>query len=317
MNLRGFFVGGVSAVCFLVIAAGVGFSARCAAAAETQAAEDQKLLDAWRKLSDEEALVAGARNAAALGFAVHNYAADHDGKLPPIAVPNSELPFEKRLSGLVLLLPYIGQRREDLSDERWDYRRKASGVTPDVIRQAMQLYGKIDLKKAWDAPENLEAARTVFPVFLAPKSGPLRDKNGFAVSHFAFVRGFHGVDDGAYTEEGVAFSDIVDGTVKTLGIGQIKTELGPWIAAGLSTARYVYKPDDENAEPSFGGPFSEGWLVSFVDGSPYFLLAPELTSDGLRQLTTRGSSQPAPDGYRYQPLDDDDRHKMMEFLNSK
>ncbi|HTM55392.1 MAG TPA: hypothetical protein VL175_15285 [Pirellulales bacterium] len=314
MNLRGFFVGGVSAVCFLVFAAGLDFSARFAAAEEAQTGEDQKLLDAWRKLSDEEALVAGARNTAALGFAVHSYAADHDGKLPPIAVPNPGLPFERRLSGLVLLLPYIGQRPDYVSDEDLELHRKIHGVTQDVIHQAMQLYRKIDLKKSWDAPENLEAARTVFPVFLAPKSAPLREKNGFAVSHFAFVRGFHGVDDGAYTEEAVAISDIADGTSATLGIGQIHTDLGPWIAAGTSTARYVYKPDDENAEPSFGGPFSQGWLVSFVDASPYFLDAQELTSDSLRQLTTRDSRQLSPDGYRYRPLDDEDRHRLMEYL---
>lgn len=314
MNLRTILVGGAAAVCFLACAAVFDFPLLRSAAQEIQTAEDQKQLDAWRKLSDEEALVAGARNVAALGFAVHNYAAAHEGRLPPIAVPNAELPFEKRLSGLVLLLPYIGERPDYVSDENLPSHRKFHDVDQATMQQAKQLYRKIDLKKAWDAPENLEAARTVLSVFLAPKSAPIRDKNGFAVSHFAFVRGFHGADNGAYTEEGIAFSEIVDGTSQTIGIGQIRTQLGPWTAAGSSTSRYVYLPADETAQPRFGGPFSQGMLVSFVDAAPYFLLTETIAEDDLRQLTTRDDREVAPSGFRYQPLDEEDRQRLMEYL---
>jgi hypothetical protein len=316
MNMPAILVGGLAAVGYLAAAAVFEVAALPAAAQEIQTAEDQKQLEAWRKLSDEESLVAGARNVAALGFAVHNYAADHEGKLPPIAVPNAVLPFEKRLSGLVLLLPYIGQRPDYISDEDWPRHRQLYGVDQTTIEQARQLAGKIDLTKAWDAAENLEAARTVLSVFLAPKSGPMRDKNGFAVSHFAFVRGFHGADNGAYTEDGVAVSDIVDGTSQTIGIGQIRHDLGPWTAAGSSTSRSMYTPADETLRPRFGGSFRQGFLVNFVDAAPYFLVTETIPEDDLRELTTRDNRQVSPDGYRYRPLDDEDRQRLMDYLKA-
>jgi hypothetical protein len=309
-------VRGLAAFGYLAAAAVLDIAGLPAAAQEIQTAEDQKQIEAWRKLSDEDALVVGARNVAALGFAVHNYAADHEGKLPPIAAPNAELPFEKRLSGLVLLLPYIGQRPDYISDEDWPRHRKLYGLDQATIEQARQLADKIDLKKAWDSPENLEAARTVFPVFLVPKSGPMRDKNGFGVSHFAFVRGFHGVDNGAYTEDGVAVSDIVDGTSQTIGIGQINSALGPWIAAGSSTSRSMYMPADETPEPRFGGSFRQGFLVNFVDAAPYFLATETIREDDLRELTTRDNRRVAPNGHRYRPLDDEDRLRLMENLRA-
>lgn len=314
MMSRTILVGPVAAACFLACCVVLHLLSLPAAAQEIQTAEDQKQLEAWRKLSDEEALVAGTRNVAALGFAVHNYAAANQGKLPPIAVPNAELPFEKRLSGLVLLLPYIGERPDYISDGELPGHRKIHSVDQATMEQAKQLYKNIDLEKAWDAPENLEAARTVFSVFLAPKSGPMRDKNGFAVSHFAFVRGFHGADNGAYNEEGVALSDIVDGTSQTIGIGQIRSELGPWIAAGGSTSRYMYLPNDETTQPRFGGPFGQGWLVTFVDASPCFLATERIPEGDLRRLTTRDDRDVAPIGYRYRPLDDEDRQRLMEYL---
>jgi hypothetical protein len=284
------------------------------AAQEVQMPEDQGRLDAWRKMSEEVATVAAARNLAALGFAVHNYADANGGKIPPIAVPNPALPFEKRLSGLVLLLPYIGQRPSYVSDEDWPRHRKLYGVDEAVIRQAKRAYQKIDLAKAWDDPINLGVARTVLPVFLAPKSAAMRDEQGFAVSHFAFVRGFGGVDDGAYTEKGVAITEIVDGTSATMGIGQIATNLGPWLAAGSSTSRYVFAPQDKTNQAGFSGPYRQGWLVGFVDAAPYFLATENILPRELHPLVTRAGGEVVDRAWLYRPLDPNDRERLMLYL---
>lgn len=109
-------------------------------------------------------------------------------------------------------------------------------------------------------------------------------------------------------------ADIVDGTSQTIGIGQIRSELGPWTAAGSSTSRYMYLPADETNEPRFGGPFSQGFLVNFVDAAPNFLLTETIAEVDLRQLTGRADREVAPNGYRYQPLDEEDRQRLMEYL---
>ena len=73
-----------------------------AAAAEAQGDESAKtpkrptLLQQWESLSDEEADAITVRRLRALAVAVHLYADEHDGQLPPPAVPNAALPPEKR-----------------------------------------------------------------------------------------------------------------------------------------------------------------------------------------------------------------------------
>jgi len=283
-------------------------------AQEIQTPEDQKVLDAWHKLSDKEAIIVGARNLAALGFAVHNYADVHDGRTPPVAVPNPNVPFEKRLSGLVLLLPYIGQRPRYVSDEDWPLHRQRYGVDQAVVKQIQRVHKKIDLKKAWDDPANEEAAREVLPIFLVPKSAPMRDHYGYAVSHFALVRGFGGVDNGGFDEQGVALSDVVDGTVDTIGFGQIRTQLGPWLAAGSSTSRYVYFRPDEPRFPTLAGPWGQGYLVGLLDASPAFLVTETIPEAELRRFVGRADREPVERAFLYRPLDEQDLEQLMKHL---
>ncbi len=67
--------------------------------------QDPGLPDEWRTLNDAEKDRITKRHLHALIFAVHCYADANEGLLPPAAVPNPDLPADKRLSGLVLLLP--------------------------------------------------------------------------------------------------------------------------------------------------------------------------------------------------------------------
>ncbi len=172
--------------------------------------------------------------------AMHKYHDAH-ASLPPAVVPNPALPPERRLSGFVLLLPFL-----DATDFPNDGNEGPRFFDRELSAMAKTLHETIDIQKAWDDPVNLKAARTVVPAFLAP-GNPFRDKNGYAVSHFAFVRGAVGKDDGAFNDTvGVTFVNaaevIADGSVNTLALGQINDELGPWTAAGFSTGRHAYHP---------------------------------------------------------------------------
>jgi Protein of unknown function (DUF1559) len=197
----------------------------------------------WNSLSKKQAAATARRHLHGLVRAAHRYHAAH-GSLPPAVVPNRKLPGGKRLSGLVLLLPYFGAKS-------WIEKDKPC-FTKEEVKFARDLYKSIDLTKAWDDPKNLKAAKTIVPAFLAPQSGMHRDENGYAVSHFAFVQGSEKGLDGAFPgDKGVKFSEIKDGTVQTLAIGQIANDLGPWLAEGLSTARQFFPPTKKHSG-SFG-----------------------------------------------------------------
>jgi hypothetical protein len=211
--------------------------------------------------------------------AVLSYADEHEGRLPPVAVPNSELPEEKRLSGLVLLLPYLGARPTSryMSDKAWEKQRDVLEDS-ELAKRAREVYGRIDLKKSWDDPANDEAARSIVWEFLVPGFGSPRNKQGYAVSNIAFVQGFAGVysspgTDGAFDATGVKMSQIRDGISQTLGLGQIYTKVGPWIAAGTSTSRFLYGFNDRVRlhKATFGSRDGVAGYFSWVDADVVFL----------------------------------------------
>ena len=135
----------------------------------------------WKQLQNVEAANIARQHIHGLVRATHAYYDKH-GTLPPAVVPNPKLPAGKRLSGLVLLLPYL--------DAKLTYdKRPIRCFDPDVVKLANQVYTSIDLTRAWDDPVNMQAAKTIIPAFLSPQSGKFRDEQGFAVTHFAFVQG--------------------------------------------------------------------------------------------------------------------------------
>ncbi len=113
------------------------------------------------KVSEKD--LATQRHLRAIAQAIHAYADANGGNLPPATIPNPNLPPEKRLSGFVAILPYLGIRPSfiDANDAEWNAWHADNA-------QAKALYSKIDLTKAWDDPANAEAARTIVPAFLSP-----------------------------------------------------------------------------------------------------------------------------------------------------
>lgn len=251
--------------------------------------EEAALKAAWQELNDDDAAVVTLRHLRGLVRAAHKYHDVH-GSLPPAIVPNPDLPPEKRLSGFVLLLPHL-----NAADFPLENKVGKRFFDDALAEKALELYESIDLKKAWDDPANDQAARTILPAFLLPAGKPFRDVNGYAVSHIAFVRGAKGEDDGAFNEtEGITYLNaekiIADGTVNTLAFGQISDQLGPWIAAGTSTARYAYHPSDQFTAPTFGSGRLGCYFVN-CDSSAYFLDVDKTDAETFHALATRAGGE--------------------------
>jgi hypothetical protein len=255
--------------------------------------DEHEVISRLKSLSVDEADLLTAHHLRAIGMALHGYVAAHNLELPPSAVPNAKLSPEKRLSGLVLLLPYFETRpsyyKKD-DDPNWLKTR----LDPKQAASAATLYKSIDLTKAWDDPVNLKAARTIVPVFLVPGPGPYYDKHGFAVTNFAFVRGYGNEENGAFPEKGNVYvldptgkKDVIgDGTSTTLGIGQVTEALGPWIAAGSSTSRFLDGPNSP-----FGSRYGRAAYFANCDGFVFFLDLDATDSSILKAMVTRGGGE--------------------------
>ena len=253
--------------------------------------DEAELQTQWTGLDDQQAGQIIRDNLNALVRATHAYY-DAKGVLPPAVVPNAAIPAEKRLSGLVLLLPYL-RPLAHAHDGKEGLEKTAADP---LATMAQTLFKSIDLTKGWDDPANIKAANTIVPFFLAPGSAPFRDQNGYATTHFAFVRGVQGSENGAFPEAGgVTFmggkAPIADGTSKTLAIGQIQDALGPWTAAGLSTARYVYHPSDRSTAATFGGPLAGACYFATCDGYVFFLDIAKTPARTVYAYTTRAGGE--------------------------
>ena len=157
-------------------------------------------------------------------------------------------------------------------------------------KSARDFADRIDLSKAWDDPANVAAGKTIVWEFLAPGEVTVRNEQGFAVSHFAMVRGSNGLDNGMFPDDGhsqLVIPDIKDGTVNTLALGQIKTKLGPWIAAGTSTARFFYPPTAQSQTPGFCSQHVDAAYFANGDGFTYFLDMSATNSEALVALAGR------------------------------
>jgi hypothetical protein len=89
-------------------------------------------------------------------------------------------------------------------------------------------------------------------------------------------------------------ADITDGTVNTLGIGQIHDHFGPWIAAGTSTARHVYHPTEKSPEPTFGSRFGTACYFATCDAAVHFFDMAKVSPEVLHNLAMRADGNPAP-----------------------
>lgn len=242
--------------------------------------DDAAITAKWNELDQAERDKIALRNLHGLVRAIHKYHDVH-GTFPPTEVPNSELPPEKRLSGFVLLLPYLGEATYLWQGE--DGPRVFDRLSAE---SAKDLYRSIDLTKAWDDPVNLRVARTLVPALLLPGVNTLRDPDGLALTHVAFVRGYNGKDNGAFTSEPRRISEITDGTVNTLAIGQVNQRFGPWIAAGDATSRFLYSGEITDDKVTFGGSNDFGCFFVNCDSGPYFLDLSRTSAEAVGALST-------------------------------
>jgi len=226
-------------------------------------------------------------------MAIHSYADAHEGRLPPPAVPNQKIAVESRLSGFVLLLPYFRIKPAYLDQSLWEKVR----VDPVQADRFQNLFNSIDLLAAWNDEVNAEAAMTPIEPLLMPGITPDRTEDGLPVSHIAFVQGHDGQHNGAFPDgEQVAIyhpdssvAQISDGSSDTLALGQISSELGPWIAAGKSSARFVSAADKNSEIANFGGAIPGTAFFVRCDGSVRFVDLTGTSPLGLQALATRSA----------------------------
>lgn len=243
---------------------------------------DEATTAAWKKLSKFDAAELARRNIHGLVRAAHSFHALH-GTLPPAVIANPKLPAGKRLSGLVLLLPHL--------DVKSWMVRGTSCFDQKTIQLGKSLYESIDQSRAWDDPINLNAARRLMPAFLAPRSGKLHNENGIAFSHFAFVSGNSEGTNGAFPgERTIKIAAITDGTVSTLGFGQVHHDFGPWIAEGLSTARQLFAAT-KDSPASFGSGYGKGAMFATCDSMAGYFPINEKTEPILQQMATRSGGE--------------------------
>ncbi|WP_010583822.1 sigma-70 family RNA polymerase sigma factor [Schlesneria paludicola] len=253
----------------------------------------------WAGLDEAEIDEISLRHLRAVIFAVHAYL-DAKKTFPPASVPNPKLAAEKRLSGLVLLLPYLGVRPSFLPEDHPAWQKWHADN--DAARK---LFNQIDLGKSWDDPANAVAAKTLVTEFVLPSGAPLRNQKGYAMSHIAFVRGTADSDNGAFPlnpSKPLKISDFPDGTSATLALGQIQEKLGPWIAAGPSTARFLIHPSANSKSPTFGSQFPGCAYVASCDGSCYFLDLKRTDKRIVRFMAERADGEvynPSSDVFRY------------------
>jgi Protein of unknown function (DUF1559) len=188
-------------------------------------------------------------------LALEQYHHDYE-RFPPPEVPNDRLAADRRLSWMVLILPYLEEQ---------------------------SLYNGINLEQAWDSPANSSAARTSVEVYLSPTEPDRRDAAGYALAHVAGVSGWEDELNGIFARS-TSLAEITDGAASTAIIGEIHHRPGPWIAAGPSTVRAMRAPLNNDAL-SFGSGHNGGLHIGLADGSVRFI-SEAATSAVLRGLAT-------------------------------
>jgi hypothetical protein len=122
----------------------------------------------------------------------------------------------------------------------------------------------IDKERPWNSPENEKYVKCILPEFINPafRTPPLKDANGFGLSHYAANSSVLSANNG------MKMQDITRGSSNTILIGEVNAGFKPWghpvnwrePAAGMS--------GDVN---TFGGPAkNNGTLFLMADGSVRF-----------------------------------------------
>jgi hypothetical protein len=192
-----------------------------------------------------------ANNLKQMGLSICNYGDTYE-RLPQAAIPNPDLPTEKRLSWVVDVVPFV---------------------------ESNNLYSKMDKKKGWDAEENRFAALMRLAYLQCPGYPERPPVCTLAPSHYLGICGI-GTDAISLPqghpragffgyERKLTLKDIEGCAGMLMMVAETAEASGAWTAAGAPTARGV-----EPSGPSgghFGGNHRRGVSVVFADASVRFV----------------------------------------------
>lgn len=212
------------------------------------------------RLAMYRSLVSCTDNLRAIGLALDQYHDTNHNFFPTGTVVAGDLPPERRLSWLALVLPYLDRD------------------TP-VAQARQKLAAKIDFDRAWDDPANTEAVRAHLGRFRCPATrypDPAGKAGldsyigsagvGLDAPTLAADRpraGFFGYD------RAVGRKNLTRGISFTMAAVESEESLCPWAAGGPATVRGL-APDEEDylgVGRPFGGLHADGANVLWADGS--------------------------------------------------
>jgi len=102
--------------------------------------------------------------------------------------------------------------------------------------------------------------------------GVQREASFFKFYSSLFASNGHYLLESRFTDQPtLAIPDINDGTVNTVALGQVHSDLGPWIAAGSSTSRFLDPPGEQARTPEFGSRHAGAAWFANGDSYTYFL----------------------------------------------
>jgi prepilin-type processing-associated H-X9-DG protein len=214
--------------------------------------------------------------------------AHNDQKVyPPATLANPELPPEKRLSWLAVILPFLHQPGV------------AARPLPERFQKPRTVFEALDKTKAWGAVENRSAVNTVLPEFLSPDHPETVPPETPGRTHYVGIgglgpdaaalpaddprAGFFGYDrrltrnqlQEAHGEgkTGRGEDALARGESRTLVVIETAAEIGPWAAGGFPTVRGLDPAERPYTGPGrpFGGLHRGGFHVLFADGAVWFL----------------------------------------------
>lgn len=132
-------------------------------------------------------------------LSTHNYASQHDGKVPPYALVGPE--GTENFGWTISLLPYL---------------------------ENTALYGQIDLEKPWNDPANRESSSVHIKIFLNPLIQEPTEDSGYPLLHYAANSQVFRSDKTWSLDEISA----KDGLTNTILFGEISNHFRPWAAPG-------------------------------------------------------------------------------------
>jgi prepilin-type processing-associated H-X9-DG protein len=215
-----------------------------------------------------------ANNLRRLGMGLNHYH-DDTGAFPPGTVPNPDLPPERRLSWICMILPYV----ESPSPAN------AKAASPRES-QEQKVFAKIQIGEAYDAEANQAARESRLAVCLCPSWSDVDAGNPRSTTYVGIAgvgpnaalipdshppllippdpnAGMFGYD--RWTRRG----DVTAGLGYTMMVAETTRAIGPWAQGGPATVRGIDPADDSpiGIGRAFGGLHPGVVHVLFADGS--------------------------------------------------